>query len=598
MAAGALVAALATSAASAAPRNVVLFVPDGLRSELVTPETAPNLAAFASRGVRFANGHAAFPTLTMVNAATLATGHQPGDHGIYGDHLYVGAGEGSAVPALDDDPTIEALDARLDGGLVGERTLIDAAIEAGYATAVVGRYGPVALQVPARLWARTILVDDRTGYPGGIALPEAVSRRLSGAGLSTTAPGRGSNGDAGDLKERGTRATNKGQQTWFSAVTTRAVLPELRSRHRPFLLIYWSRDPDGTEHNQGDSPRLLEPGITGPTALAAVRDADRAFGELMESLDALGLKDSTDVIVASDHGFSTVTKSSSTSPATHRRYRGVATGELPGGFLALDLAAALALPLHEPDEARTELRPETGQHPDDGDALLGPDPHAPAVVIAANGGSDAIYLPGDDAARLLPSIVAALLAEDYVGGLFADDRFGPVPGTLPLSAVGLSGSARTPRPALLVSFRSAAIGCPNTLLCTSLNADTGLQTGQGAHGSASRADTANFIAAGGPDFKTGYVDLAPASTADVGRTIARLLELRLAARGKATGRVLSESLKGGNDVAFTRETVRGEATPAGLATEMVLQRVGDTRYVTAAGLAGRTVGLAPPGPRD
>lgn len=578
----------------------MLFVPDGLRGELVTPETAPNLAAFAARGVRFANGHAQFPTLTMVNAAAFATGHLPGDHGIYGDHLYVGAGDGEtpAVPALDDDPTQAALEARLEGGVVGERTLVTAAIEAGYGTAVVGRYGPVALQVPARLWSRTLLVDDRTGYAGGVALPAALSRRMAGAGLSTTAPGRGSNGDAGDLRERGTRATNKGQQTWFAAVTTRAVLPELKSRRRPFLLVYWSRDPDGTEHNEGDSPRALEPGITGPTVLAAVRDTDRAFGELLESLEALGLRDSTDVIVASDHGFSTVSKASSTSAATHRRYRGVASGELPSGYLALDLAAALALPLHEADEALAELHPESGEHPADGDALLGPDPHTPAVVVAANGGEDAIYLPGADAATLLPAIVTHLLAQDYVGGLFADDRFGAVPGTLPLSAVGLSGSARTPRPALLVSFRSAAIGCPNTLLCTSLNADTGLQTGQGAHGSASRADTANFIAAGGPDFKAGYVDLAPASTADVGRTIARLLELRLAARGKATGRVLSESLKGGSDVAFTRETVRGEPTPSGLATEMVLQRVGDTRYVTAAGLAGRTVGLATAGSRD
>ena len=588
----------ATAAAGSARHNVVLFVPDGLRSELVTAQSAPNLARLASSGVRFANSHALFPTLTMVNAAAFATGHLPGDHGVYGDSVYAGlpAGEGeeaSTVPGLEDDPTLAALDARF-GGLLGEQTLFQAALQAGYSTAAVGKYGPVALQLPATLRARTILVDDRTGHTGGIEVPQAVRERMTKSGLAQVAPGRGANGEAGDQRERGTRVANQGQQTWFSAVTTRAVLPELKSRKRPFLLVYWSRDPDGTQHNQGDSQHVLEPGISGPTALAAVRDADRALGDLLESIDSLGLSATTDVIVASDHGFSTVSHASATSASARHRYKGVPAGELPPGFLALDLAAGLGLRAFEPDGAHAPIDAAAGRHPADGDALVGATADAPQVVVAANGGADLIYLADPVAGELAPRIVTLLLVQDYVSGVFVDERYGALPGTLPLAAVGRAGSARTPRPASVVSCRSSGAGCQTVLLCTAVVADTTLQLGQGTHGSLSRADTANFAAAIGPDFKSGYVDLAPTSTADLGRTLAALLALKLPERGTGSGRVLTESFVGGAEVVWSRQSVRGPPADNGLATEIVEQRVGNTRYVTAGGFRGRTVGLPEP----
>jgi hypothetical protein len=63
-------------------------------------------------------------------------------------------------------------------------------------------------------------------------------------------------------------------------------------------------------------------------------------------------------------------------------------------------------------------------------------------------------------------------------------------------------------------------------------ADSTLQQGQGMHGTFSAADIGNFTAAFGPDFKRGYVDPAPVSNVDVGVTIARILGLRLPAKGK------------------------------------------------------------------
>lgn len=76
-----------------------------------------------------------------------------------------------------------------------------------------------------------------------------------------------------------------------------------------------------------------------------------------------------------------------------------------------------------------------------------------------------------------------------MSGLFVDDALGAIPGTLPLSAINLKGSALTPIPAIVINFKSQATGCKTPALCTAEVADTGLQQGQGMHGSFSRADT-------------------------------------------------------------------------------------------------------------
>jgi hypothetical protein len=221
------------------------------------------------------------------------------------------------------------------------------------------------------------------------------------------------------------------------------------------------------------------------------------------------------------------------------------------------------------------------------------------VIVAADGGSGLIYLPASVAARearrLTRRIVAALLEQDYVSGIFVDrERLGEIAGTLALSDIALAGSARTPRPALLVGFRSFATGCTEPLKCTAEVADARLQQGQGTHGSFSRADTFNFVAARGPDFRPQYVDKLPMSNADVGVTIAHLLELELPHHGKLVGRVLSESLQ--QQSSATSPEVRTDTLVSrpgahGLQTVLRKQSIGGTEYFDAAGFRGRTVGL-------
>src|SRR5262249_44706760 len=136
-------------------------------------------------------------------------------------------------------------------------------------------------------------------------------------------------------------------------------------------------------------------------------------------------------------------------------------------------------------------------------------------------------------------------AQDYVSGLFVDEDLGHFAGTLPLGEIGLKGKARTPTPAIAVNFRSYATGCAQPTNCAVEVSDTGLQQGQGMHGTFSRGDTLNFMAAAGPDFKRGFVDPAPASNADVGKTMAHLLGLKIVDNGKLVGRVLTEAMPGG-----------------------------------------------------
>jgi hypothetical protein len=111
------------------------------------------------------------------------------------------------------------------------------------------------------------------------------------------------------------------------------------------------------------------------------------------------------------------------------------------------------------------------------------------------------------------------------------------------------------------------------------------------HGSFSRADTMNFMAATGPDFKTGFIDEAPASNADVGKTLARILGLRIRDKGKLTGRVLAEAMPEGTTPRYAAKVMRSDPAGDGTRTILNYQLVGTTRYFDAAGFPGRTVGL-------
>ena len=117
------------------------------------------------------------------------------------------------------------------------------------------------------------------------------------------------------------------------------------------------------------------------------------------------------------------------------------------------------------------------------------------------------------------------------------------------------------------------------------------------HGSFSRADTSNFMAAIGPSFRSKFVNPAPVSNADIGMTAAHILGLKVPKKGDLAGRLLSETLKdSANDLPQVKHLTRvSPPAPNGLQTVLQLQIVGDNMYFDAAGFPGRTVGLTQPG---
>ena len=581
------------TAAAQAPHNLILFVPDGLRAQVVTPLSAPTMAAIRDKGVNFANPHSLFPTFTMPNASGLATGHFLGDTGTFSNTIFTGypvaTAAGSMTPFIESDPILGDIDQHFSGNFVDEDTVVLTAGHQGFSTAAIGKLGPTLMfSHTERNGESTIIVDDSTGSAAGVPLSQAMKDALTAAGLPLAAPSRGANGDAGNDKKAGATIANVTQQGYFAAVAAKVVLPMFKARNKPFVLVFWSRDPDGTQHNQGDSLLSVTPGINGPTSFAAIKNADDNLATIRQALDELGLAATTDIIVSADHGFATISKESKTSPAAQASYGDVPAGLLPVGFVALDLAKALGLPLHDPDDKNAAVA--AGTHPKRGNGLIGADAANPAVVVAANGGSDLVYVPGKDRA-LTAKVIEALLAQDYVSGLFVDDDLGSFPGTLPMSAVNLKGLARMPRPSVVINFRTYSTGCDKPLLCTVEVADTGLQQGQGMHGSFSRADTMNFMAAIGPSFKSGFVSEAPVSNADMGKTMAHILGLKIPFKGALMGRVAEEALPGGASPTVENFIERSHPGGDGLATILVGQRVGPNRYFDAAGFPGRTVGM-------
>ena len=102
----------------------------------------------------------------------------------------------------------------------------------------------------------------------------------------------------------------------------------------------------------------------------------------------------------------------------------------------------------------------------------------------------------------------------------------------------------------------------------------------------------NFMAAIGPDFKAGFVDEAPVSNADAGKTISRILGLNIRAKGHLIGRLMTEAMPGGRTPHVLTQTVRSQPAANGLRTVLHYQTVRETRYFDAAGFPGRTVGLS------
>jgi arylsulfatase A-like enzyme len=287
---------------------------------------------------------------------------------------------------------------------------------------------------------------------------------------------------------------------------------------RPALLHWWHTDPDHTAHTFGLGSRQT---------VQSLRENDRWLAALHHRLHSLGLAEQTDVLLTSDHGFS--------------------TAGVPQGF----------------EQGLLDAGWREAPHGED------------LVTTGQGGGSIYLHRRAYDGA---PRLVRWLQAQPWIGAIFARDD-GPaagVEGTLPLSA---AWNGRLGPRAPDVKFspgwteEANAAGVPGTALAGN---------GRGAsHGSASPYDMRNALFAWGPRFAQRVRSTTPAGIVDVAPTVRHLLGLP---QLPADGRVLTEALDGQPDTAaaaFSEETHQASATwPGGrFQQRLFLARVGTTTYL-------------------
>ena len=166
-------------------RKVIVFVWDGLRADDVTPENMPNYFALARSGVVFADHHAVYPTFTMMNSASIATGTYPGVHGFYGNVVYAPKASGknakgididfSAPAFIEDFGVVEAVRESYRGKLTLVSTMLQAAQAKGLTTAAIGKFGAAFIQDYRR--GGIVLDEDAV-------MPLSLAKEIQSAGFA------------------------------------------------------------------------------------------------------------------------------------------------------------------------------------------------------------------------------------------------------------------------------------------------------------------------------------------------------------------------------------------------------------------------------
>lgn len=435
--------------------SVLIVVFDGLQPSQVTPRRMPNLAAFASSGVAFQDHHAVFPTVTRVNAVSMLTGRYPGGHGLTANNL--------VVREFDPDRAIPAMRPQLaevtkkTGKLLLAPNLAD----------ILGDHGKEFVAVGIGTNGNSFLHNPNAHRSGGATVNPEFCLPV---GLEQEIADR-----FGPWPEKA--LPNEERLAHAVRLLTEYVLPE----RSPAVSLLWCSEPDSSQHAAGVGSEL------GDKALAV---ADRQFGGLLEWLEANGGDAGMDVVVASDHGYSTIT--ATVDVERHVREAGFPEGGREGG-----------------------------------------------VVVAPNGGASLFYVHRQERATA-ERLAEWLMGQPWCGALVASQALDGIDGVLPAALVGLEGP-RSPDLAMSHSWDAR----PNDAGFAGHAYSSGGAPGLGSHGSMSRQEMRNVMFARGPSFKDGLALSTPSGQVDLAPTVLRIVGL---AGGEAMdGRVLEEALAGGPD---------------------------------------------------
>ena len=438
--------------------HVVLIVWDGMRPDFVTEATTPTLFAMASNGVTFLHHHPVYLSTTEVNATALATGVYPWQSGLIGNREFR-----PDLDPLKGVATEELAVVRLGDELSGNHyvafpTVAEILHEHGLSTAVAGTKPVALLHDRAPRTVGSLGVDTFAGN----VLPEAMGKILSAS--------------MGPFPKEGSNKINLDQ--W----TTDALTAQLWRRGVPSFSVLWLAEPDFSQHHNG-------PGA--PESLVAIKGSDRDLAQVLKTLRRKKVLDATDVIVVSDHGFSTILSN-------------------------IDVEATLNQHGFHAAHKLTERLRRNGD-----------------IMVISDSGAVFCYVAGHEPA-LIAQVIHCLQAQPYCGVIFSRPA---VQGAFPLEDSELASPAA---PDIVVAMRwsseKSKNGTPGLIYCDGKS----FGPGQGMHGSLSAFDMHNFCIAFGPDFANGLKDPLPSGNIDIAPTILWLLGIE--PEKKMSGRVLSEAL--------------------------------------------------------
>jgi len=542
-------------------RIFVLMVWDGLRPDSVTAERTPNLVAMENEGVRFARHHAVYPTITMVNAASLATGASPGGTTILGDEVYLAPRLSAMKVALapndswanqpinlENSVTLAKLNGPkfFNGALLGSESLGQQVRRAGGYLAILGKKGP------------TFTFDDSVTGDPAMGAPIATSDFIFVSDDLVAPPTLKSQLAPAPARPASESVVYGTSDTYFARIVTERALPRAKAAAlggHPALVVFWQHNPDVTQHHRG---------LGTQANLDALKVCDANLASIRQAIAKLGIADRTDLMVVSDHGFATI---------------------------------RALVPLAQLLVANGIKKSATS---DD-------------VLVVANGGTDLVHLsraafPTMEARRaVLQRITDFAESQSWSGPIFArsigeeraldsspaesgakvespsgqglGEHIGWIKGTFSLDAVGMIGRDNYfDAPDLVVSFRElpdadnrgltgptepaqtigeqskqgGGAGNKSSPLVVPVKgvmyADTGgwggFTTGLGMHAAAGARELHNFCAAVGPDFRRHFVDQYPSGNLDVRATIARAMDLTSGDEANSAGRTLDEAMAG------------------------------------------------------
>jgi arylsulfatase A-like enzyme len=437
-----------TVVSAADTRHVVLIVWDGMRPDFVTEKSAPTVDKLAHDGVRFRNHHAVYPTATDVNGAALATGCYPNRNGLAANLEFRPAINSRQPVDMGDPDSIKRGDEISGGKYLAVPTFVELLRAAGKKVALVGAKSVAMLFDRANDWTAVRIrgkpLTIFAAAPLGSSACEEMTKLLGPIPDDPQAK-------AAQRNDFATRALT--EFFWRDGV--------------PDFSLLWLSEPDLSEHNYA-------PGS--PEAFAAIKAVDDDLAILLSALEKKKVRDSTDIFVVSDHGFSTIRRS-------------------------IDVVALL-------NKAGFHAAKEFSEKPNPGD-----------ILVCGNGGTVLFYVRDHDRA-VTQRLVDWLQHGDFAGVIFTRDK---LDGTFPVNAVRIDTSNAAD---IVVSFdwsgQKGRFGVQGMI-----DADWNRKAGEGTHATLSPFDIHNTFIAAGPDFQVGFEDKRPTANVDIAREILQILDLSI-----------------------------------------------------------------------